>query len=71
MVRLENSFNPCMLIVFLVDSFGRKVNNDDEIISMQVPAEKSPTDYHDTIDVERNSFPTDIFEGTKFKRPYF
>ena len=56
---------------FLVDSFGRKVNNDDEIILTQVPAEKSPTDYHDTIDVERNSFPTDIFEGTKFKRPYF
>lgn len=46
---------------FLVDSFGRKVNNDDEIILMQVPAEKSPTDYHDTIDVERNSFPTETF----------
>ena len=56
---------------FLVDSFGRKVNNDDEITLMQVPAEKSPTDYHDTIDVERNSLPTDIFECTKFKRPYF
>lgn len=70
MVRLENSFNPCMIIV-LVDSFGRKLNNEDEIILMQVPAERSPTDYHDTIDVERNSFPTDIFEGTKFKRSYF
>ena len=51
------------MLIVLVDSFGRKVNNDDKIILMQVPAEKSPTDYHDTIDES-----TDIFEGTKFKR---
>ena len=59
------------MLIVLVDSFGRKVNNDDEIILMQVPAEKSPTDYHDTVNVQRNSFPANIIEGTKFKRPYF